>query len=73
MTKDGGYAPLESPDGKFLYYTKALFSTSLWKIPIEGGEASKVLEGLSYYPNVAIVGSGIYFIPTRHARPSISS
>jgi Tol biopolymer transport system component/DNA-binding winged helix-turn-helix (wHTH) protein len=72
VTKDGGYAPLESPDGKFLYYTKALLSTSLWKIPIEGGEASKVLEGLSYYPNVAIVGSGIYFIPTRHAtKPSI--
>ena len=67
VTKDGGYAPLESPDGKFLYYTKALLSTSLWKIPIEGGEASKVLEGLSYYQNVAIVGSGIYFMPTENA------
>jgi eukaryotic-like serine/threonine-protein kinase len=65
VTKDGGYAPLESPDGKFLYYTKALFpTTSLWKIPIEGGEASKVLESLSYYENVAIVGSGLYFVPT---------
>jgi Tol biopolymer transport system component len=51
VTKDGGYAPLESPDGKFLFYTKALFSTNLWKIPVEGGEASKVLEGLSSYQN----------------------
>ena len=66
ITKDGGYAPLESPDGKFLYYTKALFSTSLWKIPIEGGEASKVLEGLDYYQNIAIVGSGLYFVPDRN-------
>jgi Tol biopolymer transport system component len=66
VTKDGGFAPLESPDGKFLYYTKALDSTSLWKIPIEGGEASKVLEGLSYYQNVAIVGSGVYFVPTQN-------
>jgi eukaryotic-like serine/threonine-protein kinase len=66
VTKDGGYAPLESPDGKFLYYTKALFSTSLWKIPIEGGEASKVLEGLSQYQNVAIVDSGMYFVPNRN-------
>ena len=65
VTKDGGFAPRESPDGKFLYYTKALFSTNLWKIPIEGGEASKVLEGLSYYQNVAIVGSGIYFVSTQ--------
>jgi Tol biopolymer transport system component/predicted Ser/Thr protein kinase len=67
VTKDGGYAPLESPDGKFLYYTKALFSTSLWKIPIEGGEASKVLDGLANYQNVAIVNSGLYFVPNRNA------
>jgi Tol biopolymer transport system component len=66
VTKEGGYAPLESPDGKFLYYTKALFSTSLWKIPIQGGEASKVLEGLSEYENVAIVDSGVYFVPDRN-------
>ncbi len=67
LTKDGGYAPLESPDGKFLYYTKALFSTSLWKVPIEGGEASKVLEGLSNYQNFAIVKGGVYFAPTDDA------
>ena len=66
VTKDGGYAPLESPDGKFLYYTKALISTSLWKIPIEGGEASKVLESLSIYQNVAIVDSGVYFVPNQN-------
>jgi Tol biopolymer transport system component len=24
VTRDGGFAPLESPDGKFIYYTKAL-------------------------------------------------
>ena len=23
VTRDGGFAPLESPDGKFIYYTKA--------------------------------------------------
>jgi Tol biopolymer transport system component len=68
VTKDGGYAPLESPDGKFLFYTKALFSTNLWKIPVEGGEASKVLEGLSSYQNFAIVDSGLYFVPTRNTR-----
>jgi hypothetical protein len=53
--EDGEFAPLESLDGKFLYYAKALYSTSLWKIPIEGGEASKVLESLSAFQNVAIV------------------
>ena len=24
VTRDGGFAPLESPDGKFIYYTKDL-------------------------------------------------
>jgi Tol biopolymer transport system component len=64
VTKDGGYAPLESPDGKFLYYTKALFSGSLWRIPVEGGEASKVLDGLTFYENLAIADGGLYFVPT---------
>jgi Tol biopolymer transport system component len=49
LTWDGGYAPLESPDGKFLYYTKGLTNTSLWRTPVEGGQATKVLEGLSNY------------------------
>jgi Tol biopolymer transport system component len=70
VTRDGGWAPLESPDGKFLYYAKALSATSLWKIPIEGGQASKVLEGLSIYINLAIVDSGVYFVPVRNAAGS---
>jgi len=63
LTRDGAYAPLESPDGKFLYYTKYLLNTSLWKVPLGGGQAAKVLEGLSAYINVAIVDKGIYFVP----------
>ena len=64
VTKDGGYAPLESPDGKFLYYTKALYSGTLWRIPVEGGEAAKVLDGLNFYENLAIADGGLYFVPT---------
>jgi Tol biopolymer transport system component len=63
LTRDGGLAPLESPDGKFLYYVKSLAATSLWKIPVEGGQATKVLEGLSTSLNLAIVDSGLYFVP----------
>ena len=63
VTWDGGFAPLESPDGKFLYHTKGLTNTSLWRTPVEGGQATKVLEGLSNYLNLAIVHEGIYFVP----------
>jgi eukaryotic-like serine/threonine-protein kinase len=73
VTKDGGYAPRVSLDGQWLYYTKALSSTSLWKVPIEGGEASKVLDNLSDYENVAIVKSGVYFAPSDDAIGTSSS
>jgi eukaryotic-like serine/threonine-protein kinase len=63
VTHDGAFAPLESPDGKFLYYTKDLAATSLWKIPIEGGQANKILEGLSSFLALAIVDTGMYFVP----------
>jgi Tol biopolymer transport system component len=63
VTWGGGFAPLESPDGKFLYHTKGLTDTSLWRTPVEGGQATKVLEGLSNYLNLAIVDEGIYFVP----------
>jgi eukaryotic-like serine/threonine-protein kinase len=65
VTRDSGFAPLESPDGKLLYYVKALAATDVWKVPVEGGQASKVLEGLSSYLNLAIVDNGIYFVPVR--------
>lgn len=64
VTWDGGFAPLESTDGKFLYHTKGqVYNTSLWRTPVEGGQATKVLEGLSNYLNLAIVDEGIYFVP----------
>jgi Tol biopolymer transport system component len=64
LTHDGGFAPVESLDGKFLYYTKALFATSVWKVPVEGGQPSKILDGLASYPSLAVVDSGLYFVPS---------
>jgi Tol biopolymer transport system component/DNA-binding winged helix-turn-helix (wHTH) protein len=63
VTRDGGYAPLESPDGKFIYYTKGLINTSLWRLPVEGGQATKLIENLSFLRNLVIVSKGIYFVP----------
>ena len=73
LTWNGAWAPLESPDGKFLYYTKNLGAsrepggTSVWKVPLGGGQAAKVLEGLSTYINLAILDKGIYFVPVPDA------
>jgi Tol biopolymer transport system component len=71
LTRDGGFGPRESPDGKFLYYTKALGDSSLWRIPIGGGAAAKVLEHVNWYQDLAIMDKGIYFISWQEANPSI--
>jgi len=63
LTRDGGLAPLESPNGKFLYYVKNLIDTTLWRIPVEGGPPTKIVEGLSNYVNLAIVDTGVFFVP----------
>jgi Tol biopolymer transport system component len=63
ITHDGGFAPVESVDGKFVYFTKGLTATSLWKIPAQGGQASKLVDGLSSYINLAVVSGGVYFVP----------
>ena len=73
VTRDGGFAPLESPDGKFIYYTKALFNTSVWRLPVEGSQPTKVLENLSDFRNLVLVNKGIYFIPSQDRDSSIQS
>jgi len=62
VTKSGGIAANESPDGKSLYYTKVRGVTGLWKAPLKGGPESKVLDSL-FYLNFAVRPEGIYFIP----------
>jgi Tol biopolymer transport system component len=62
VTRNGGGTAFESPDGKFVYYTKGDYSGSLWKMQVTGGEESLVLPSVvarAFFP----VNEGIYFIP----------
>ncbi|HKF54065.1 MAG TPA: hypothetical protein VKJ45_01425, partial [Blastocatellia bacterium] len=63
VTRDGGFAPLESPDGKFVYYLKGLLNTDVWRMSSDGIQVARVLEGLSDYLNLAVVESGLVFVP----------
>ena len=62
VTRNGGYEPVESPDGKWLYYCKGEMASSLWRVSTEGGEESQVLESV-FLRGFAVVKEGIYFIP----------
>jgi Tol biopolymer transport system component len=55
-----GNIPTESPDGKTLYITRGWpHDISLWSIPVDGGEETKVLDSIR--SGYAIERRGIYF------------
>lgn len=62
VTTNGGYAALESPDGKTLYYSRTGATSSLWKLSLQGGLEAEVLEAVTFL-NFAPGRKGIYFIP----------
>ena len=44
MTKKGGFAAFESPDGKAVYYAKGKEASGIWEVPVGGGEEASVLD-----------------------------
>jgi eukaryotic-like serine/threonine-protein kinase len=63
VTKKGGFAAFESPDGKFVYYT-AFTAPGIWRIAVEGGEETPVIDQpkLGYWGCWAVADGGIYFV-----------
>jgi Tol biopolymer transport system component/serine/threonine protein kinase len=61
VTRHGGRIGFESLDGTFVYYSKGLHLTDLWRVPAGGGEETKILEsicGMAF----AVARKGIYFV-----------
>jgi Tol biopolymer transport system component len=63
VTKKGGFAAFESPDGKAVYYAKGKDTSGLWEVPVDGGEERPVLEQPSagYWGYWGLLKNGIYF------------
>jgi Tol biopolymer transport system component/DNA-binding winged helix-turn-helix (wHTH) protein len=63
LTKNGGISPVESPDGRFLYYSKYELG-GIWRMPLEGGEETQVVADVPGpgWPNWAVTSEGIYFL-----------
>ena len=65
VTKSGGYNPVESPDGRFLFFGKGEGKPGLWKISVEGGEETAVLPDLSAAGGGGqwdVTDNGVYFV-----------
>ena len=63
LTKSGGISPIESPDGRFLYYSK-YEQGGLWRRPLDGGEETEVVREVTGYqwPDWVVTRDGIYFL-----------
>ena len=61
VTRNGGVYAIESDDGRFLYYSK-LEQPGIWKMPLNGGEETRVLDQPGAWFNWALAQTGIYLL-----------
>jgi len=64
ITKQGGAYAVESPDGKFVYYSlesaEGGDNTELRRVPVEGGEETRIIESVCPQ-DFSVVERGIYY------------
>jgi len=63
VTKQGGELAFESPDGRYVYYSKDS-APGIWRVPVDGGEEIQVFDSFrsELFSDWAVVSDGIYFI-----------
>src|SRR5262245_33520712 len=74
VTRQGGFEGYESLDGRFLYYAKGRDIPGIWRIPVEGGAETPVLDHhqAGLWRSWVVVEEGIYFATAeRPTRPLI--
>jgi Tol biopolymer transport system component/DNA-binding winged helix-turn-helix (wHTH) protein len=61
VTRTGGMTTFESPDGRFLYYTKTESDTRLWRSAPDGSGETEVLNGVAHR-GFALAPDRIYYL-----------
>ena len=72
ITYHGGFHPVVSPDGRFVYYGKDSEVSGIWRVPANGGEETVVYPALKNpgYGWWDVTDEGIYFIPAEADPPA---
>ena len=68
VTADDGIVPQESPDGRWLYYTRG-DESGLWRMPVSGGPETMVLSqpAAGYWGYWQVTTQGIFYLDSSHA------
>ena len=63
MTRQGGFEPVESPDGRRLYFTQDRGSSSIWRMPSGGGAEEPLFDfhQKGYSRMWTVTNEGVYF------------
>ncbi len=66
VTQQGGFDPVESPDGQWLYFTQDRGSSAIWRMPINGGPETLVydFQERNYSRMWLVTNEGLYFAVT---------
>ena len=74
LTEHGGFDPLESYDGRTIYYSK-FDESGIWSMPAGGGSETPVVTGkpqVSYWGHWAVTEGGLYLLNAdAEPRPTI--
>jgi len=72
VTTNGGFVALESPDGRWVYFTKSDLP-GIWRIPSTGGAEERILAQpqAGYWGYWCVAAHGIYLLDSEHAEPRI--
>ena len=74
VTKSGGFFVFESPNGKFLIYSKnGEDPTSLWRKSLENGKEEQIIDSIRYWSYFAVFDDGVYFVPARASNAKFDS
>ncbi len=72
VTQGPGFAALESPDGRWLYYSR-FEEPGLWRKPTRGGAEEKILDGPPCWGYWTVSSGGVYFLDPDALLPAGSS
>jgi Tol biopolymer transport system component/DNA-binding winged helix-turn-helix (wHTH) protein len=68
ITSGGGTGPVESPDGKTLYFGHPVREKGIWKMPVQGGAAAQVTGAYKDWSSYAVAAEGIFYVPAADSR-----
>ena len=73
VTQKGGFAPVETPDGQYIIYSKGRTQPGIWQAPTTGGEEVQLVDAppQGFWGYWALVSTGIYFLDFKRINVSL--